>query len=70
MEQQPNKLEESYYKDKRRRQGIARLALHSAFERTMAQADDGELTREAAIQHMRELRPKILSHLGVVEVGE
>lgn len=70
MEHQLNNVEESYYKDKRRRQGIARLAIHSAFERTMTQADEGELTRDAAIQHIRELRPKILSHMGVVEVGE
>lgn len=67
---QLNNLETSYYTDQRRQQGIARLAIYAAFEDSMAMAARGELTRDAAIERVRMIRPHILEHMGIVEVAE
>lgn len=36
----------------------------------MLMADRGELTRDEALDRVRLVRPHILEHMGVVEVGE
>lgn len=68
--EQLNSLEDTYYNNQRRQQGIARLAVHAAFEESMAKADAGQMTRENAIAHIRAVRPYILKHAGVVEVQQ
>lgn len=68
MEQPLNRIEDTYYKDKRRRQGIARLAIHSSFEQAMTKSDNGELSREDAITMARSASQAILSHMGLTEI--
>lgn len=70
MEIPLNRIEDSYYEDKRRRQGIARLAIHSSFERVMAEADSGVGSREDAIAKARNASEAIMSHMGVSGVSE
>lgn len=69
--EQPSSFEPGgHYNSEERQRGIARLAIHSAFEDAMAHADQGVWSREKALDHVKAVRPYILSHLGVVEVAE
>lgn len=70
MEKPQPSIENTYYSDQRRQQGIARLAIHAAFEDSMQMSERGELTRAEALDRVRLVRPHILEHMGVVEVGE
>ncbi len=47
------------YDDPRRREGLARVATHLAFEQLMQAADNGECTRDQAIGCLRARRPFI-----------
>lgn len=47
------------YDDPRRREGLARVATHIAFEQLMQAADNGECTRDEAIGCLKALRPFI-----------
>lgn len=53
MEKPQLQIEETYWADPQRRRGLGRLALHSAFSRTMSMVDNHEITHEHAMAHMK-----------------
>lgn len=57
MELPSTPIEETYHEDPRRLKGVARLAMHYAFEHTMQMADRGEITRDHALKHLNMVVP-------------
>ncbi|MFI2837588.1 hypothetical protein [Mycolicibacterium sp. PDY-3] len=60
-------IEETYHEDPRRKQGLARLALHNAFENTMSMVEHQDITREHAMSHMKLVASLLLPKVSVVE---